>query len=241
MSDIVLLLNKWDQLGQHELSQEQLALMCPASVDVEQFVQNALQSGMLVEGASGGFGMGVSAINLLQNSDARITPAQAQETLSGVTSFIHQWNALAAHRRWPTIAAACVWGSCARPNAIDHGDVDVAIVWRQPQDHASAFPTINVSKALAIASLLPDDPSSWDVEDAVEDCLSSFPHLSLSGVDQWEEMSKYPQFAARILVQDQFWISADDMGKGVKSYEQAAVIQHTTPNNDGVARPAMLK
>lgn len=161
----------------------------------------------LRKGASGKCGLAPQAIHFFEHRPQRISHARALLLITNVCQRIQQWNSYAHAKGLPTIAATAVWGSVARPDTRDHGDVDISLVWRHNERKHS------IQTAAPVAC---NENDRWDIEDKVEQWVASDPLISISGVDQWEEFGEQKDFHARLICTDGDW---DNNDTGVSSLE----------------------
>lgn len=172
----------------------------------------------LRQGHSGGWGLAPQAIQYAHQNTTRISPLQAQNLIEQTLQRVGQWNTYAEKRGLAHIAWMGVWGSVAAPNATDHGDVDLCVVWRRP-------------KAVPIATEDPppvvcNEHNRWDLEDRVEEWIAQDPLVNISGVDQWEEFGPQPHFCARTIFCDSLWSNNND--EGVSPQEAHTARLYTT-------------
>lgn len=156
----------------------------------------------LRKGTSGQYGLASQAIHFAEQPEQRISRSEALEIVQQMCSRIQMWNQYAQLKVLPTVAACAVWGSVARPEAVDHGDVDVCLVWRRARANASSVPAPDVS---AIPPVECNENCVWDIEDKVEQWLAHHPTVNISGVDQWEEFGLQKDFAAALVFADECW------------------------------------
>ena len=156
----------------------------------------------LRQGASGQYGLASQAIHFAEQPEQRMSHSEALEIVQQMCSRIQMWNQYAQLKVLPTVAACAVWGSVARPEAVDHGDVDVCVVWRRPRTNASSVPVPDVP---AVSPVECNENCMWDIEDKVEQWLACHPAVNISGVDQWEEFGLQKDFAAALVFTDECW------------------------------------
>lgn len=160
----------------------------------------------LRQGLSGQYGLASQAIHFAEQPEQRISRSDALDIVQHMCSRIVTWNAYAKLKNLPTIAASAVWGSVARPGAIDHGDVDVCLIWRRAAPNATPVIELDVSPVEC------NENCVWDIEDKVEQWLAYHPAINISGLDQWEEFGLQDDFVAGLVFADQLWHEGDATG-----------------------------
>lgn len=176
------------------------------AIDVQGVWEELKKRQWLRQGVSGQYGLAPQAIHFSEQLEQRISRSDALEIVQQMCSRIHVWNEYAQVKNLPTIAATAVWGSVARPQAIDHGDVDVCLVWRRAPHNALSLTSPPASPVEC------NENCVWDIEDKVEQWVAHHPAISISGLDQWEEFGLQNDFAAALVFADQLWQEGDNTG-----------------------------
>lgn len=158
----------------------------------------------LRQGASGQYGLAPQAQHFVEQSAERIPKPVALDILSQMRERVQTWNTYAERNGLSSIAAVAVWGSVARPSALDHGDIDLCLVWR----HRTAGETLLDE----VAPVVCDPSNRWDIEDKVEQWIAFHPLINISGVDQWEEFGAQADFNAKLVYADLLWHQNDKGG-----------------------------
>lgn len=199
------LIGFWGQYLPNEQTCETLQRACP---NTEYLWDELSRRQWLRKGASGQYGLAPQALHFFEQSSERIPKHMALEILEKMCERVHTWNTYASSNGLSSIAAVAVWGSVARPTAIDHGDIDVCLVWRHTTTEASNDDT---------APVVCDPTNRWDVEDKVEQWIAFHPLINISGVDQWEEFGAQSDFSAQLVYADELW--SQQQNDGVPPHE----------------------
>lgn len=208
MNTLKTLINFWTENLANEQTLESLQnnlINMYSPTEVKELWDDLEQRQWLKQGASGLFGLVPQALHYAEHNPTRISRAEALDIVQNMCARIRVWNEYATKGNLPTIAATAVWGSVARATTLDHGDVDVCLLWRRTQRSTQTTPSVP-------SPVLCDETDVWDIEDKVEQWIAYHPLINISGVDQWEEFGLQEDFCASLVFMDEQWEQGDETG-----------------------------
>lgn len=204
-------LSQWMEKEASELSSQKLRVLFRNQLDdlhnMDESFQDFLsfcQENHLIDQNEQGYFLTRKGVRF-QEESFNLSKEEVVQGHSDLIAKVQSWNTVAQQHNLPQIAVLLGYGSTIKQEKDVFGDIDVIIAWRNTPDPSpiSAMKSQqHMFGALSVLSGLPQNPSSWDVEDRVEHWLEQTRGVRLSSVDVLDTIAHDEPFSGKILYQN---------------------------------------